>query len=324
MIDLATVDEILKFLERGGFVSGQEISQALGISRNGVSKWVRNLRERGYDIESVTNKGYRLIRQPELISEEKIAKALSTAYIGRPTVYLDEVDSTNEEIKRRARRSAGQGLMVVADRQTLGKGRLGRSWESPKGTSVYLSVLLRPELAPSQVQCLTLASGLAVCNTINALGFSARIKWPNDIIIGNRKLCGILTEMSVEDNAVSFAVVGIGINVNNSAFPQEIENKATSLYIESGEACDRNEIIAALTKQLEQVYDEFVMGGFQAIREEYVSLCATIGREIKAEVRGKTIIGEAVDIADDGSLIVKTDFGLEHISTGEVAVQGIY
>lgn len=321
---MATVDEILKFLERGGFVSGQEISRALGVSRNAVSKWVRTLRERGYDIESVTNKGYRLIRQPDFISEEKITRALSTAYIGRPTVYLDEVDSTNEEIKRRARTSSGQGLVAVADRQTLGKGRLGRRWESPKGMSIYLSVLLRPELAPSQVQCLTLASGLAVCNTINALGFSSKIKWPNDVIIGNKKLCGILTEMSVEDNAVSFAVVGIGINVNNSAFPQEIESKATSLYIESGEVCERSDIIAALLKQLELVYDEFIMGGFQAIREEYASLCATIGREIKAELRGRTIIGQAVDIAEDGSLIIKTDSGLEHISTGEVAVQGIY
>lgn len=323
---MSTVDLILELLRQGGYVSGQEMSDKLGISRNGINKWIKTLRAQGYEIDSATNRGYSLIWEPDKMSQQEINEKLKTLYIGRPTVVLDSVDSTNEEIKRRAKQGEKQGLTVVSDEQTLGKGRLGRVWQSPKGTSIYESILLRPELAPSQVPCITLVAGLALCNTINSIAeCNAKIKWPNDIIIGSKKLCGILTEMTIEDNTVSFAVVGMGINANNRSFPDEIKHKATSLYLEKGIAFSRAELVAKLAENFEQAYNEFIMGGFEAIKDEYVSLCATIGRRVSAHRSNEEICGTAADIAADGGLIIQTDSGnTEYISTGEVAVQGIY
>ncbi|MGN1113382.1 MAG: biotin--[acetyl-CoA-carboxylase] ligase [Acutalibacteraceae bacterium] len=323
---VSTVDLILEILRQGGYVSGQEISEKLGISRNGVNKWIKALRTQGYEIDSATNKGYSLVWEPDKISQQALNDEINTIYIGRPTVVLDSVDSTNEEIKRRARQGEKQGLTVVSDEQTLGKGRLGRVWKSPKGTSIYESILLRPDLPPSQVPCITLVAGLALCNAINGIAnLGAKIKWPNDIIIGRKKLCGILTEMTIEDNAVSFAVVGMGINVNNRSFPDEIKEKATSLYLEAGRSFSRNEIITRLAQSFEQAYNEFIMGGFGVLKDEYASLCATIGRRVSAQRTGKELCGTAADIAPDGGLIIVTDSGeREYISTGEVAVQGIY
>ena len=323
---MSTVDSILEFLHRGGYISGQEISDSLGISRNGISKHIKALRSQGYEIDSATNRGYKLISEPDRLSAQEINERLTTLFIGRPTVVLDSVDSTNEEIKRRARQGEKQGLTVVSDEQLAGKGRLGRVWKSPKGTSVYVSILLRPDLPPSQVPCITLAAGLALCNAINGIAdFGAKIKWPNDIIIGRKKLCGILTEMTIEDNAVSFAVVGIGINVNNRSFPDEIKEKATSLFLEKDRSFSRSEIIAMLAQSFEDVYNEFIMGGFEALKDEYKTLCATIGRRVGTQRGGEEISGTAIDIAPDGGLIIETDSGeKKYISTGEVAVQGIY
>lgn len=323
---MSTVDLILELLRQGGYVSGQEMSEKLGISRNGVNKWIKALRSQGYEIDSATNKGYSLVWEPDKMSRQAVEERLNTMYIGRPTLILDSVDSTNEEIKRRARQGEKQGLTVVSDEQTLGKGRLGRVWKSPKGTSIYESILLRPELAPSQVPCITLVAGLALCNTVNSIAdLGAKIKWPNDIIVGRKKLCGILTEMTIEDNAVSFAVVGMGINVNNRSFPDEIKEKATSLYLEKGRAFDRCELVARLAESFEQVYNEFIISGFESLKDSYASLCATIGRRVSTSRAGKEICGTGSDIAPDGGLIVLTDDGKsEYISTGEVAVQGIY
>lgn len=323
---MSTVDSILEYLRQGGFVSGQEISNKLNISRNGVSKWIKTLRSQGYEIESVTNKGYCLVFEPDIISAEQINKSLNTLSIGKPTEVLASVDSTNEEIKRRAKQGAKQGLTIVSDEQTIGKGRLGRNWVSPRGTSVYESILLYPELAPSQVPCITLATGLAMCRTINEIDdFNAKIKWPNDIIIGSKKLCGILTEMTIEDNAVAYAVVGVGTNVNNREFPEGIRQKATSLYLEKKRAFSRNEVVIRFAEQFEKIYNEFILSGFEAIKDEYKSCCATIGRRVSTKRQNDTLCGTAVDVAPDGGLIVETDSGEKiYISTGEVAVQGIY
>ncbi|MCQ4021780.1 biotin--[acetyl-CoA-carboxylase] ligase [Ruminococcus sp. zg-924] len=323
---MSTVNSILEFLRRDGYISGQEISDSLGISRNSISKHIKALRQKGYVIDSVTNRGYKLLSEPDELLQQDINNKITTLFIGRPTVILDSVDSTNEEIKRRAKQGAKQGLTVVSDEQFSGKGRLGRVWKSPKGTSVYESILLRPELAPSQVPCITLAAGLAMCRTINSIAdFNAKIKWPNDIIIGRKKLCGILTEMAIEDNTVSFAVVGMGININNRSFPEEISKKATSLYLEKEREFSRSDIIIRLAQSFEDIYNEFIMGGFESIKDEYISLCATIGRSVSAKRNDGEISGTAVDIAPDGGLIVETQNGeKKYISTGEVAVQGIY
>ncbi len=323
---MKTSEKILEFLRQGGFVSGQEISNKLNISRNGVNKQIKALREKGYVIESYTNRGYRLLSEPDSISVDIIDKALTTLYIGRPTVLMEKVDSTNEELKRRARSGAAQGFTLVAEEQTFGKGRFGRSWRSPRGASIYESILLRPEISASNIPCVTLAAGLAVCKAVNGLyDCGTKIKWPNDVIIGNKKICGILTEMTAEDNAVSYAVVGIGINVNNYDFPQEIEEKATSILIETGVQHERNELIAAVAQEFEKIYNEFVLCGFGALKDEYIKNCATIGRDVSAYLSRDIVTGEAVDVEADGGLIILTEDGERvHVSTGEVTVQGIY
>ena len=323
---MSTADLILEFLRQGGYVSGQKISDELKISRNGVSKNIKSLRSLGYEIESVTNKGYLLVNEPDKMSEAEINGSLKTVYIGCPTEIIESVDSTNEEIKRRAKGGAQQGLTIVSDEQTHGRGRIGRAWTSPKGSSVYESILLKPEISPAQAPCITLAAGLAVCRAINEIAeVEARIKWPNDVIIGRKKLCGILTEMMIEDNAAAFAVVGVGINVNNSSFPGDTGKKATSLRIEKGRVFSRNQIIIKLAECFEDVYNEFIMSGFDALKEEYIKSCATIGRTVSTQRQGIEISGTAVDIADDGGLVVETADGEKiKVSTGEVTVQGIY
>lgn len=321
-----TVDLVLDFLRRGSYVSGQEISRALGISRNGVNKHIKALRALGYDIDSATNRGYCLIKEPDEISEVEIEKQLKTAYIGRPTRVLCSVDSTNEEIKRCAFRGKKQGLVVVSDEQTAGRGRFGRAWESPRGNGIYESILLRPDIPPTQISCITLVAGLAVCRAVNELcACNALIKWPNDVIIGRKKLCGILTEMTIEDNFISFVVVGLGINVNNLSFSDEICERATSLRLESGAVFSRNEVIAKIANCFERAYDEFIISGFGPLKAEYKSYCATIGRSVSAICQGQRVKGTAVDVAPDGGLVVEADDGgRKCISTGEVTVQGIY
>lgn len=320
-------DDILQVLkDAGDFVSGQELSRRLGVSRNAVWKHIRALREEGYAIDSVTNRGYRLKNIPDILNEAEIKDGLKTFKLGCSILSLDTVDSTNEEIKRQARKGAEHGLVCVAETQSAGKGRLGRKWSSTPGAGIFMSVLLRPDIPPLEVSGITLAAGLAVCKAVQkTTGCDAKIKWPNDVVIGRKKICGILTEMSAESDRVEFVVVGIGVNVNTDAFPEEISHKATSLKIETGKQIDRRALLREILLQLEIYTDEFLLNTCGSITGEYKENCVTIGREVSVARGGEQMTGMAVDITLGGSLVVKRQDGtLTEIGSGEVAVQGIY
>ena len=208
-----------------------------------------------------------------------------------------------------------------ATRGTHGKGSRGRGWTSPRGIGIWHSILLKPEISPLEVSQITLVAGLAVCK---AIGLNSMIKWPNDIVINGKKICGILTEMSAEINMVNYVVCGIGVNVNTESFDDDIADKATSMFIESGHKYVRNELIAKLLNEFEYYYKKFLDGGLSAILDEYKKCCVTLGREVNVIFKNKTVRGTAVDVDENGSLAVQTENGIIHVTSGEVSVRGIY
>lgn len=323
-----TKEEILTRLRQSdGYLSGEQLSETLGVSRAAVWKAITALRESGYAIDSATNRGYRLIASPDVLTPEEIRCGLRTRTIGKKIVVLQEVDSTNEEAKRQAQCGAPDGSVFLAEQQTGGKGRLGRIWESPAGTGIWFSVLLRPSLVPSEISSITLLAGIAVCRGIRSTtGCAAKLKWPNDVVIGSRKVCGILTEMAAEIERVEYVVLGIGINVNTEAFPAELAEKATSLRIEAGSAFPRAAILRAVLEELESLLLGAKTGcAFQEILDEYKSLCVSLNRRVGFFWNGVRQTGMAVDVSSSGELIVERDGGGRvPINAGEVVVQGIY
>ena len=312
--------------EANGYISGEAISETLGITRSAVWKYINILRSEGYVIQSATNKGYRLLKSADKLNETELSYALSTKILGQPLFFMPTVGSTNAEIKKLAAKGYPQGTTVIAETQMDGKGRLGRVWQSPPETGLWFSFLLKPELSPLHIAGITLACGMGVCMAIrNCTGLDARIKWPNDIIVNNKKVCGILTEMSAEADKINYAVVGIGINVNTEFFPEEIRHKATSLMLEKGERFERKTLfqnVLAETEKYLKTYED-TYGIF--IMEEYKKYCATLGKEVSVIRGNKTLCGTAVDIAETGDLIIRTSDGeMLNIHSGEVTVQGIY
>ena len=251
---------------------------------------------------------------------------LHTKALGRSIRFYDKIDSTNTEAKRCAAGGAAHGTVFVAEEQTQGKGRLGRQWVSPPGDGLWFTLLLRPRCTPAQAAGLTLITGLAVCRAIRTLGnIDARIKWPNDIVTGGKKLCGILLEMGTENGSISFVAVGVGINVNTTNFPEEIAYKASSLRLETGRTQSREELLAAVLNEFEPLLEQYLQGNTEPILLEYRSLCVTLGRQISTQRADGTLSGVAEDVTDDGELVVRTPAGTrEIIFTGEVSVQGIY
>ncbi len=308
-----------------GYISGEQLSSELGVSRTAVWKNINSLRKDGYVIDSVTNKGYRMVSCPDKLDGNVIRESLDTKVAGTEICILDVVDSTNEEIKRRAANNAQSGLIVAAEKQTCGKGRLGRSWSSESG-GLYFSLLLRPELPPSDISGITLAAGYAVCLAVREYtGIDARIKWPNDVIVGNKKICGILTEMTAQTDRVDHVAIGIGINVNHEAFPEDINKKASSLYIESGKRIDRNKFLRCVIQKLDKVLSSFLVSLSADDMSQFRELCATIGKRVSVKRNNCTINAAARDITPAGELIIVDDNGKEFIiNSGEVTVQGIY
>ena len=309
----------------GGYISGEELSRSLGVTRSAVWKTIQALRADGYTIDSVTNKGYRLLQSPDVVDEECLRRTLDCELVGTNILHLKTVDSTNNEVKRRALGGEPGGLVVVSDVQTGGKGRFGRVWQSDSG-GLYFSVLIRPELPPAEIAAITLAAGYAVCLAVRQVtGLDARIKWPNDIIIGNRKICGILTEMSAQSDRIDYAVIGIGVNVNNTAFPDELKTKALSIRMALGSPVDKTLLLTEIIRKLDRVLSEFLVSLSVDDLEQFKTFCATLGRRVCTVRGGKEITGTACDIAPTGKLIIMTDSGEKlPIDSGEVTVQGIY
>jgi len=299
------------------FVSGEDLSEALNISRTMVWKHISSLREDGYIIESVTGRGYMLKEIPDLLLPFEIKRNLKTEFVGRQIHHFDELASTNLRARQIASDSPN-GTIIVAERQLEGRGRMGREWSSPPD-GIYLSMILKPGIPPDHIHRLTLVAGVAAAEVLNELGLKAEIKWPNDILINGKKVCGILTEMDAEMNAVNYVIIGIGINANTDLdmLPPITRIGATSIKEELGREVDRVAITQNFLERFERHYVTFLTGDLHPVLEYWREHSSTIGRRVKIVTKFRTIVGEAVGIDHDGALIVELDDG-----TVEKAITG--
>jgi BirA family transcriptional regulator, biotin operon repressor / biotin---[acetyl-CoA-carboxylase] ligase len=313
---------VLAFLAEAGdeFVSGEAISAKLGLTRAAVWKHVEALRAHGYRIDAFPARGYRLAEVPDRLTALELRPLLNTHDLGQVLHAYDEIDSTSDRAKELADDGAAHGEVVIAERQTAGRGRRGRAWVSPPRRNLYLSAILRPELPPARAPELTLVASLAVCDALRQAGVAAGIKWPNDLLVGDRKIAGILLELAAEPDRVHWVVLGVGVNVNAKPedFPEELRSEATSILIERGEPAPRALFAAALLSGLEAWLDVHAEQGFAPIRDAWRARSVTLGREVLVRADGREIVGTAEDIDEQGALLVR-DAGRQHrILAGDV------
>ena len=332
--------EILKRLtETEGYVSGQELCRMLQVSRTAVWKIIQKLKEEGYPIEAVTNKGYRLLSMEEtdIFNREQIVGKLSTSWAGRPLIFKEETGSTNDDVFALAAEGYPHGTLVVAARQTAGKGRRGRTWISPEDGNIYMSILLKPDLRPEITPMLTVVMALSVYQAaekassedMSACRFG--IKWPNDIVASvnggpYRKLCGILTEMRMEDSEISAITIGIGLNVNQTEFSPEIAENAGSFSLSIGSKINRAALTASIWNFFEQNYLLFVQKqDFSALRPAYEAGLVNCGKSVHVLDPKNPFTGTAIGINNEGELLVQPDDGgpVRVIGSGEVSVRGV-
>ena len=320
--------EVLKILrEAGEYVSGQQLCEHFGVSRTAVWKVIRQLKEEGYEIEAVKNRGYRMGETPDVMTMEELKSRLGTVWMGQECIYLESVDSTNTCAKRLAEEGAAAGTLVVAEEQTGGKGRRGRSWASERGENVMMTLILRPGIRPEHASRLTLLMAMGVARGIRRVtGLPAGIKWPNVVVVNGRKVCGILTELSTEVDYINYVVIGAGINVNQKYFPEEIREVAGSLCLELGRKVPRAELAAAVLEELEGIYEVFLQTeDLSALYEAYNELCVNRGHEIRVLDPGGEYSGTTDGINASGELVVrKADGSVTCVYAGEVSVRGLY
>ena len=268
---------------------------------------------------------YEEIVTGSIYNETTITDQIHTKWAGKTVHFARETDSTNLWIKRLAKEGAPEGTLALAEFQSAGRGRLGRSWEAPEGTSVMMSILLRPKFEPQYAPTLTLVMGMAVAKAVKKLGFDVSIKWPNDVVVSHKKICGILTEMGVRDGKIDYAVIGVGINVNIREFPEEMADKATSLYLESGRKFDRSQIPGLVMEAFEEYYEKFAATcDLSGLKEKYESILANYNQPVRVLAK-EPYEGVARGITDGGELLVeKTDGTIVAVSAGEVSVRGLY
>lgn len=321
-------EKLLRMLsEAEGYVSGQRLCEELNVSRTAVWKNINRLKEEGYVIEAVQNRGYCLKERPDVINAQEIKSRLHTKYWGQETMFFEEVDSTNNVAKKMAEEGAPHGRLVIAENQNAGKGRRGRTWSSPEGTGIWMTFILRPQISPQAASMLTLVAAMAVRQAIYLeTGLETVIKWPNDIVAGGKKICGILTEMSAELEWINYVVVGVGINANIRKFPDEISDKATSLILETGRTVDRSRMVSAYGNAFEEYYNRFLeTGNLALLKDEYNSSLANFHNQVRVLDTAGEFVGISKGINDVGELVVTDDEGTERIvRSGEVSVRGIY
>ncbi len=312
--------------ETDGYVSGQELCNKFGVSRTAIWKVINQLKERGYQIEAVQNKGYRMLSAPDVINVPELESLRNTQWAGCEIHYFESVDSTNTKAKELAEQGHPQGTLVVAERQTLGKGRRGRQWESPAGDGIFMTMVLKPDINPNNASMLTLVTALATARAITVVtGEPAQIKWPNDIVMDGRKIVGILTEMSAQFDYISHIVIGVGINVHNDTFPEEIAQTAGSLYLVCGRRFHRASLIEAFLEEFERMYEIYLQTeDMTGLQKEYESMLANKGRQVRVMDPKDSFEGRAMGITKKGELIVDTWESRKMVSSGEVSVRGIY
>ncbi len=321
-------DRVLKLLvEADDYLSGEALSQTLGVSRTAVWKAVNKLKDEGYDISSVRNKGYLIQAENSELVESTVMYHLPTNTIFNYVKVYDSIDSTNGEAKRLWQNGLKEPALILAREQTAGKGRRGRIWHSPKDEGVFMSMLLTPDIEPNHASMLTLIAGLSVSQAIKSLtGLDSMIKWPNDLVIDDKKVCGILTEMSAEMDYVHHVVVGIGINVNQVDIDDSIVDIATSISANCGQVISRPALIGAVVEAFEGLYGQFVIDqhlGF--MMEAYNNRCINVGRDLRVISRSGEIEGKGIGITEDGTLQIGLKDGtITTVNAGEVSVRGLY
>ena len=320
--------EILKALRHpdGGWVSGSELSTGLGVTRAAVWGRVEELRCIGYEIEASPHQGYRLLSSPDALHPDDLMACLpESRVIGRDIRVFNETGSTNDTIEKLARDGASEGVVVFAESQTRGRGRLGRSWLSPAGKGLWFSVLLRPKLRPLESTRLTVAAATALRRAIQTTTrLQADIKWPNDLLVRNRKVAGILTELSAETDQVRYVILGVGLDVNQAPadFPAGLSRSAGSLSMATGGTVDRPVLATEVLRELDRDYARVCGGEFQAVAEEWESACGTLGCGVRIRIGDRTINGRAESLDPDGALLVRTQHGhLECVTGGDLTVE---
>lgn len=305
-----------------GYVSGERLSRELNCSRTAVWKQIEKLRRDGYTFEAVSRLGYRLTGKPERLELTKLTASLRTKLLGRSIRLLDEVTSTQNEAHHWVANGAQEGSLVVAERQTAGRGRMGRSWHSPKGKGLWLSLILKPPIPLPYTPQLTLLVAVALCRTIRLhTSIPAGIKWPNDILLNDRKLSGILLESSAEDERLRYVIAGIGIGVNllKEDYPEELQPIVTSLLIETGRSWDRTDLLCAFLGQLEELYELYLAKGFSPIRTLWEAHSVSLGKMVRVTMPNGTLEGIAQSIDDMGALVVRLPSGeITRVFSGEV------
>ena len=316
------MDEVLDRLLDGEPVSGQALSEELGVTRAAVWKQIEQLRAQGFVIESEGRQGYRLTKCPDSLLAPVIARGLDTRWAGRSIVSLKSVDSTNRYARALAAQGAPAGTLVVAEEQTAGRGRRGRGWISPAGEGVFMSLILRPQSHPSEVARLSMQTALAVALSIaQTTGLDARIKWPNDIVCGGRKVCGMLLEMNADEQAVHDVVAGIGINVHQTQFAPEIAQTASSLDLLSGQRVCRAALVRAFLEAFERTEALAAQG---ALMDAYRARSATLGQRVQVIAPAGSFNGTALEVTDSGSLIVEDEEGQRReVLAADVSVRGL-
>ncbi|NMA54440.1 MAG: biotin--[acetyl-CoA-carboxylase] ligase [Firmicutes bacterium] len=304
------------------YISGEDISQRLGVTRAAVWKYIEDLRRSGYVIEALPRRGYRLVARPDKLLPTEIRAGLTTDRFGHVVHYFPQIGSTNDQARQLARQGAAEGTIVVAEEQTAGRGRRGRAWVSQPGSGIFVSLILRPNLIPAQAPLLTLTAAVAGAEAIRQLtGLPAVIKWPNDLYVDGRKVAGILTEMSSEMDTIFYVVVGIGINVNTSSFPTEVSASATSLALEQGRSVCRRQLLQLLLEKLEYWY-QILSADQDQILERWRQLTITLGKRVSVYSPNFTVHGLALDIDHEGALLLETETGEKvKIFSGDVSLR---
>ncbi len=324
-----TIDaQILSALRRAmdGSVSGADLSRDLGITRAAIWARIEELRTLGYDIEASPHHGYRLVSSPDVLhADDLLSLVESNEVIGRDIRVFEETSSTNDVVEKLARDGVSEGVVVFAESQTKGRGRLGRKWLSPARKGLWFSVLLRPDLRPQAATQVMVAAAISLARAIREqTGLVPEIKWPNDVLIHGKKVAGILTELNAELDHIKYVILGMGVNVNLSAndFPSELRKLATSLKAEAGHNLRRAELAAAILRELDADYARIARREFSSIGEEWQQSCSTLGRHVTIRLGGRVIRGLAESLDEDGALLLRTEHGhLERIMGGDVTME---
>jgi len=309
------------------FVSGEKISKELNVSRAAIWKHMQALKAEGYEFESQSRRGYRLIGVPaDRVTGEAVALLLKTKYLGRNYYYAEQVNTTNQWAKELANDGAADGTVVVAEEQVAGKGRLQRGWFSPPNKGMWLSMILRPEFLPQEAPKMTLLIAVAIAKVLNQRGIPAGIKWPNDVLLGERKIVGILTELSAEMERIHHVVVGVGLNINvtEEDLPEEIREVAGSLFMYTRKMWDRAELIADFLLEVEYLYEGVKKSGFDEVFSLWKEMSITLGAEVRVIFGEQSYEGKAVDLDASGALwIEKPDGTRELVQAGDVSIRGL-